>query len=193
MRAFCARKIHCGGKNGNPIRMRYPCPAAQRPHRTHTIAQKPMGHTGRGWKSRAGCAPKKRGERVQARPLMKGNQYGYHTCRQNPQRREDRLRRHSERNAQRYGAAGRRQQSRGYRACFGPFRQHDGHPDDAFESGGQGVYRHRHETHRRTHGKASQRQPYRHRKLCGHGKHRRAAHRGCGSAEAGGRRAAGAG
>lgn len=36
---------------------------------------------------------------------MKGNQYGYHTCRQNPQRREDRLRRHSERNAQRYRAA----------------------------------------------------------------------------------------
>ena len=23
-------------------------------------------------------------------------------------------------------------------ALFGPFRQHDGHPDDAFESGGQG-------------------------------------------------------
>ena len=82
MRAFCARKIHCGGKNGKPIRMRYPCPAAQRPHRTHTIAQKPMGHTGAGGKASAGCAPKKRGERVQARPLMKGNQYGYHTCRQ---------------------------------------------------------------------------------------------------------------
>ena len=58
MRAFYARKIYRGGKNGKTIRTRYSSPAAHRPRRTHTIAQKPMGHTGRGGKSRAGCAPK---------------------------------------------------------------------------------------------------------------------------------------
>ena len=58
MRAFYASKIYRGGKNGKTIRTRYSSPAAHRPRRTHTIAQKPMGHTGAGGKAVPG-APRK--------------------------------------------------------------------------------------------------------------------------------------
>ena len=67
---------------GNPSECGIPVRRHNVPHRTHTIAQKPMGAHGARVEKPWPGAPRKTRRAGAARPLMKGNQYGYHTCRQ---------------------------------------------------------------------------------------------------------------